>query len=30
MHFMKCEQMDLYNLSGDVFGYNHKEKTDIC
>ena len=22
--------MDPYNLSGNVFGYNHKEKNRIC
>ena len=30
---MNCiirEQIDPYNLYGDVLGYNHDEKTQIC
>ena len=30
---MNCiirEQIDPYNLYGDILGYNHDEKTQIC
>ena len=26
MNHIYCEQIDPYNLPGNVFGYNHKEK----
>ena len=26
MNYMYCEQIDSYDLSGNVFGNNHKEK----
>ena len=30
MNNIKCVQIDPYNLSGNVFGYNHKQKNQIC
>ena len=26
MNYIVCEQIDPYDLSGNLFGYNHKEK----
>ena len=28
--YIWCEQIDRYNLFGNVFGYNREEKTQIC
>ena len=30
MNYIQCEQIDPYNLTGNEFGYNKKEKTQIC
>ena len=30
MNHVYCDQIDPYNLSGNVFGYDNKEKTQIC
>ena len=27
INYPECKEMDLYNLSGNVFGYIHKDKT---
>ena len=29
MDYIWCEQINRYNLSGNVFGYSHEEKTQI-
>ena len=30
MSYIYCEQINPLDLSGDVFGYNHMEKSQIC
>ena len=30
MNYIWCKHIDTYNLTSNIFGYKHKEKTQIC